>query len=79
MSCGSAVCSSAITVQIPQRRAQAHRSLADLAVRWIVYTIECQERWRQRQVLLELDDHLLRDIGISREQAIEEAKRPFWK
>jgi len=78
MSCGSAACSSAITVQIPQRRAQAHRSFADLAVHWIVYTIECQERWRQRQALLELDDRLLRDIGISREQAIQEADKPFW-
>ncbi|HVV62005.1 MAG TPA: DUF1127 domain-containing protein [Pseudolabrys sp.] len=79
MSCGSAVCSSAIAVQVPQRRAKTHRSFADLAVRWIVYAIECQDRWRQRQALLELDERLLRDIGISREQAIREANKPIWK
>ncbi|NLC70798.1 MAG: DUF1127 domain-containing protein [Desulfuromonadaceae bacterium] len=31
---------------------------------------------RQRQALLALDDHLLDDIGISREQAWREAHRP---
>jgi uncharacterized protein YjiS (DUF1127 family) len=36
-------------------------------------------RWRQRQTLLELDDHLLNDIGISRADALREARRPFWK
>ncbi|MGH9805747.1 MAG: DUF1127 domain-containing protein [Terriglobia bacterium] len=37
------------------------------------------ERWRQRQRLLELDDHLLADIGVSRREALEEAHKPFWK
>ena len=36
-------------------------------------------RWRQRQALLELDDRLLNDIGISRADALREARRPFWK
>jgi len=37
------------------------------------------ERWNQRQDLRALDDHLLRDIGITREQARREAGKPFWK
>jgi uncharacterized protein YjiS (DUF1127 family) len=37
------------------------------------------ERRRQRRALVALDDHLLRDIGISREQARTEAARPFWR
>jgi uncharacterized protein YjiS (DUF1127 family) len=37
------------------------------------------DRWRQRQALLDLDDRLLRDIGITREQAKREARKPFWK
>ena len=37
------------------------------------------ERWRQRQALLRLDDHLLKDIGVSRAEAEEEAVKPFWK
>lgn len=37
------------------------------------------ERRRQRRVLEMLDDHLLRDIGVSREQALAEARRPPWR
>jgi uncharacterized protein YjiS (DUF1127 family) len=33
---------------------------------------------RQRQHLLELDAHLLADIGISAQAAQAEADRPFW-
>jgi uncharacterized protein YjiS (DUF1127 family) len=38
-----------------------------------------RERRRQRQALLELDDRLLRDIGLTREQAEREAHKPVWK
>jgi len=37
------------------------------------------QRQRQRRALLEFDDHRLEDIGISWEQAVEEARKPFWK
>jgi uncharacterized protein YjiS (DUF1127 family) len=37
------------------------------------------ERWQQRQTLIELDDHIVRDVGISREQAVREAQKPFWR
>lgn len=33
---------------------------------------------RQRAALRDLDDHLLRDINITRAQAQKEADRPFW-
>jgi uncharacterized protein YjiS (DUF1127 family) len=36
-------------------------------------------RARQRRALMELSDHLLRDIGISRADALCEATRPFWR
>jgi uncharacterized protein YjiS (DUF1127 family) len=36
------------------------------------------ERARQRRQLAQLDDDRLRDIGISRAQALAEADRPFW-
>jgi uncharacterized protein YjiS (DUF1127 family) len=36
------------------------------------------ERRRQRQALLELDDHHLKDIGLSRAAAMTEARKPFW-
>ena len=37
------------------------------------------ERRRQRRALATLDDHLLRDVGLQREQARDEAAKPFWK
>ena len=39
-------------------------------------------RSRQRRHLRELaewDDHLLKDIGVSREAALREAAKPFWR
>ncbi len=33
---------------------------------------------RSRHQLIELDEHLLRDIGISRAEAYREAERPAW-
>lgn len=34
---------------------------------------------RQRRHLLELDDRLLRDIGLSRVDVEAEAAKPFWR
>ena len=33
---------------------------------------------RSRRALARLDDHLLRDIGLSRHEAETEAERPLW-
>lgn len=37
-----------------------------------------QSRWRERRCLASLDSQMLDDIGLSREQAWNEAERPFW-
>lgn len=37
------------------------------------------ERWRQRQALLALDDHLLKDIGVSRADVEREATKRPWE
>ena len=34
--------------------------------------------WRQRHALEQLDDHMLQDIGVSREEADTEIRRPIW-
>lgn len=36
------------------------------------------QRYRTRRHLLDLDDAALKDIGLERETALREAKRPFW-
>ncbi len=37
------------------------------------------ERARQRDRLRQLDAHALRDIGITREEALQESWKPFWR
>lgn len=34
--------------------------------------------YRQRRRLAQLDRHMLDDIGISRQQALDESRRPLW-
>lgn len=36
------------------------------------------ERHRTRRALAELDDHLLRDIGVTQAEAQIECAKPFW-
>ena len=38
-----------------------------------------RERSRQRKALTQLSPYLLKDIGISRSDAINEVQKPFWK
>jgi uncharacterized protein YjiS (DUF1127 family) len=42
-------------------------------VSWLI------DRQRQRRALLDLDGHLLNDIGVSPRQAREEGRKPFWR
>ncbi|WP_082629086.1 DUF1127 domain-containing protein [Pseudomonas sp. TTU2014-080ASC] len=37
------------------------------------------QRIKTRRVLSQLTDDELKDVGLSRSQAAEEARRPFWK
>jgi uncharacterized protein YjiS (DUF1127 family) len=37
------------------------------------------QRRRQRNALLELDDQLLDDIGVTRDQARAEGRKPLWQ
>jgi uncharacterized protein YjiS (DUF1127 family) len=46
------------------------------AVRAVLFWME---RSRQRRALAELDDRLLRDIGLTRYEARQECANPFWK
>ena len=38
-----------------------------------------RERARQRRVLAAMDDHLLKDIGLTRTDVGQEAGKPFWR
>ena len=64
--------------------AQRHRDITgskDLSTLQIAMAWICvwAERSRQRRALRELDDRLLDDIGLTREQAQNEASKFFWQ
>jgi uncharacterized protein YjiS (DUF1127 family) len=38
-----------------------------------------QRRANERHALAQLDDRLLRDLGLSRSEAARESRKPFWR
>jgi uncharacterized protein YjiS (DUF1127 family) len=52
---------------------------AGIVVRMIRQLILWQDRANSRHQLAQLDDRLLKDIGISRVDALHEAAKPFWR
>jgi uncharacterized protein YjiS (DUF1127 family) len=59
--------------------AKSHRSRVFSLAYWVTLAKWCFARRRQRKALLELDDRMLADVGITKSQAIDEGKKPFWK
>lgn len=55
------------------------QSIRVLLVRGLDILRTWQQRHRTRRDLLNLNDRLLRDIGISRAEAEREASKPFWQ
>jgi uncharacterized protein YjiS (DUF1127 family) len=85
MSCGSKVC---ISTDLPILEtgglsswlSRLHRKLGQLLDRerrrqlWFEL-----DKARQRGLLKDLDDRMLKDIGLTRDEANREARKPFWK
>jgi uncharacterized protein YjiS (DUF1127 family) len=46
---------------------------------WVDALSRWLDAWRSRQTLDELDDHLLKDIGLTRAEARREASKFFWQ
>ncbi len=49
-----------------------------LASLWRLCLIEWPRRWNQRHDLAELTEERLQDLGLSRQDALAESRRPFW-
>lgn len=52
---------------------------AQIALAVAVVVVKWEHNRRSRIALRNLDDHLLTDIGLKREQAFHEARLPFWR
>jgi uncharacterized protein YjiS (DUF1127 family) len=64
---------------------QDHSVVGEIAARLhaaLAHAILVLLRWhelaRQRRTLAAMDDHVLKDIGLTRVDAHREARRPFW-
>ena len=76
MSCGS----STLSCSTESRMAIARPAIVvPSPFGWTRLTGRMHARWQQRQDLRDLDDRLLRDIGITRRQAEREGSKPFWR
>jgi uncharacterized protein YjiS (DUF1127 family) len=77
MPCANKGCSSLISTRMPAPVwvDWPRSNWASALLRWYCWT---RERQRQRRALRQLDDALLTDIGVSREQAMREAAKWFW-
>ncbi|HET9377749.1 MAG TPA: DUF1127 domain-containing protein [Chthoniobacterales bacterium] len=78
---GEAVCDMALAstaasaARLPRDRGSSPISVLKI-LRWCRTT---GERCRQRKQLMEMDYRQLKDIGITPEEAEQEARKPIWK
>jgi uncharacterized protein YjiS (DUF1127 family) len=63
----------------PKGQAGIGHVLTSVVTRGFELLLIWQEREFQRRALEGLDDHALRDIGLSRADVVREADKPFWR
>ena len=64
-----------VTITMNGRPMAFPAGLAKLRPLWRVW----RRRVRSRRELAEIDDHMLRDIGLTRSVALTESAKPFWR
>jgi uncharacterized protein YjiS (DUF1127 family) len=70
-----------VQLDFPAAAEPAFRGLPHRAAtgRWFAWLVAAVARWQERRLLETLDDRTLHDIGISRSQALAEARKPCWR
>jgi uncharacterized protein YjiS (DUF1127 family) len=66
-------------VTLPARRIAIGGSVRAALGRFAAWCARCHARHEQRQRLTELDERMLKDVGISPGQAAEESAKPWWR
>jgi uncharacterized protein YjiS (DUF1127 family) len=70
---------STLTVHRAARRPAVRFSLTQSLAATIRLWIARSRQRRHLAALVTWDDHLLKDIGVSRDDALREAAKPFWQ
>ena len=73
MSCGSTTCTPPHNHRLQQDAPAALHLPSPLG--WLGLLVHWQARWRHCEELRDLDDRILRDVGLTREQVEREARR----
>jgi uncharacterized protein YjiS (DUF1127 family) len=89
MTCAYKTCSAPIVIQAPAptwlgRRTflKALSAIADILQEAFELSRTCScmaQRRHERQAILELDDRLLNDVGVTRDEAERQARKWFWQ
>ena len=69
------------TVEEPEKKAHSLRRIANLLGLWrraCMVIAEWDSRARERERLAQLNDHLLADVGLTREKPIIEVSKLFY-
>jgi uncharacterized protein YjiS (DUF1127 family) len=61
------------------QRPRVNGLIAGLASTIRQWVARSQQRRALREIAERTDDHLLKDIGVSQEEAFREADKPFWR
>ena len=67
------------TIAVPAVLKPARLSAFALVRRLGAWCVRCQQRYEQRRHLAELDERMLKDVGITPRQAERESAKPFWR
>jgi uncharacterized protein YjiS (DUF1127 family) len=76
---GAATMSQSYSIREPVRAASIVAAGRTVLARWTNAIVIWLNRRQGRRDLCALDDRLLADIGISREDALWKAGKPFWR
>jgi uncharacterized protein YjiS (DUF1127 family) len=62
-----------------ETKALPFRARHGLVARLTFAMTQALTRRRDRQILAQLDAHILRDIGLTSDEATAESAKPFWR
>ena len=65
---------------LPREVMRPQRRSVTVPVRGLLATVKVAwRRWHSRNLLSQLDDYMLKDMGLTRADVWHEAGKPFWR